>query len=108
MTILLTPKDCEEELLRISRELHGVAMAIEHLGDNMAAGELMKLERAARAFAINPALRAREDGERTPKEWVQFSQHLRHLIQSASWTTEIILDLLERTMKEEPAEEVEK
>jgi hypothetical protein len=93
--------------MRISHELHEIAMAIEHLGDNMASGEITKLERAVRAFVINPALRAREDGERTPKEWVQFNQHLQHLTQSASWTTEIILGVLERTMEEEPAKEME-
>jgi hypothetical protein len=108
MTNRLKLKDHEHKLMRISRELHEIAMAIEHIGDNMAAGELMKLERAARAFAINPALRARKDGERTPKEWVQFNQHLRYLAESASWTTEIILGVLERGMEEGEGEEMKK
>jgi hypothetical protein len=91
-------------LMVISRELHGVAMAIEHIGDNMAAGELMKLERAMRAFAINPALRARAGGKRTPEEWLKCSQFMLNIIKAHQDFAEAILRDLAAAVEEREEE----
>jgi hypothetical protein len=94
-------KDHEQRLMRISREIHDIAKAIYQIGDNVAAGELMQIEIVLRAFAIDPALRAREDGERTSKEWSQFGKFMLHLIETHQRTTETILGLLKATESSE-------
>jgi hypothetical protein len=78
-------------------------MAIE---DDMAAGELMKLERAVRAFAIDLALRARKDAERTPEEWFEFNQYMLYLFKIDEWTADTILKEMEEAIEEESREEI--
>jgi hypothetical protein len=104
MTNRLVLQDHEQQLMRISREIHDIAKAIYQIGDDVAAGELMQIEIVLRAFAINPNLRARKDGERTSKEWSQFGQFMLHLIETHQRAAETILGNLRAT---ESAEEVE-
>jgi hypothetical protein len=105
MTILLTPKDCEEELLRISRELYVVAKAIEQLGDRMVAGELAYIQLILKAFTINPELRAREGGERTPEEWHQCNQFMLGISEIHHDFAKVILREMETAMEEKSTEE---
>jgi hypothetical protein len=93
--------------MRINEEINDIAKAIYQIGDDVVAGELAHLQMILRAFAINPALRAREDGERTSEEWSQFGQSILHFIETHQQTAETILGNLRATesAEEEAAEE---
>jgi hypothetical protein len=79
MTNRLVLKDHEHKLMRISEELNDIAKAIYQIGDDVAAGELMQIEIVLRAFAINPAIRARQGGKRTPEEWLMYDRCMSYI-----------------------------
>jgi hypothetical protein len=96
----------EHELMRISRELHEVAKAIEQIGDHIAAGDLMHLERMVSGFATNPALRTRQGGKRTVREWIEYNEFALNNSRVYQKTAEVILRSLEAAVEEK--EEVKK
>jgi hypothetical protein len=71
------------------------------LRDDMVADELHQLERAVKAFTVNPALRARQDGERTPEEWLQYNQVLIEIIKYHQRAAEGIIGALEAAEENE-------
>jgi hypothetical protein len=86
----MTVKDYEQQLMRISRELNDIAKAIYQIGDDVVAGEVMQIEIVLRAFAIDPALRARAGGKRTSEEWHKYDRHMLYIGRGSQETAGVI------------------